>query len=105
MKTLDMTRRLDAIAETLKDLQIKDTTRIDWRCLTQGERLLFDKITEIKEEYWPQLPPDDVLEENHALFVKGTEIIMRRTMDLFQTVVKTSYMSKTSWVIRKSTTP
>ena len=95
MKTLDMTRRLNAVAENLKDLEIKDTTRIDWRCLTQGERLLFEKITEIKEEYWPQVPPDNVLEENHALFVKGIEIIVRRTLDLFQSVVKTSYLTST----------
>jgi len=95
VKTLDMTRKLNRIAENLKDIQIEDTTRIDWYCLTQKERVLFDKITEIKDEYWPQTPPDDVLRENHALFVKGIEIIMRRTIDLFKNVVKTAYSMDT----------
>jgi len=90
-----MTRKLNTIAENMKDIQIKDTTRIDWYCLTERERVLFDKISEIKDEYWPQLPPDDVLRENHALFVKGIEIIMRRTIDLFQNVVKTAYSMDT----------
>jgi len=95
VKSLDMARKLNTIAENLKDLQIKKTTRIDWHCLTQRERVLFDKVNEIKDEYWPQLPPDDVLQENHALFVKGIEIMMRRAIDLFQNVVKTSYITST----------
>jgi hypothetical protein len=78
VRSLDIKRKLNAIAENLKDLQIRETTRIDWHCLTQRERLLFDKIREIQEEYSPQTPPDDVLEENHALFVKGIETMARR---------------------------
>jgi hypothetical protein len=95
VKSLDITRKLDAIAENVKEFKIKGTTRIDWYCLTERERLLFDKVNEIKEEYWPHFPPDDVLEENHALFVKGIEIIVRRTIDLFQEVVKTLYLKTT----------
>lgn len=95
MKSLDVARRLNRVAENLKDIQFKETTRIDWYCLTEKERLLFDKINEIKDEYWPQLPPDDVLRENHELFVKGIEIIARRAIDLFQSLVKTLYVSET----------
>jgi hypothetical protein len=93
VKILDMTRRLDAIADNLKDLRIEGTTRIDWNCLTERERLLFDRIVEIQDEYKPHLPPDDVLQENHALFNKGIEIIARRTIDLFRTVMKTLYIT------------
>lgn len=84
MRTADMSRRIDAIAESVKTLHIKGTTRIDWNCLTCEERALFDKVNELKEEYSPGYPPDDVLEENHSLFVKGLELIMRRALDLFQ---------------------
>jgi len=90
-----MARKLNRIAENLKELEIEGTTRIDWHCLTERERLLFDKITEIKESYWPQLPPDDVLKENHGLFVKGIEIIARRTLDLFKDVMGTAFFTAT----------
>jgi hypothetical protein len=93
VKIVDMARKLDAIAENLKDLQIEGTTRIDWNCLTERERVLFDRIVEIQDEYKPHLPPDDVLQENHALFDKGVEIIARRAIDLFRTVMKTLYMT------------
>jgi len=95
VKSLDMTRRLNRVAENLEDIQFKETTRIDWYCLTEKERLLFDKISEIRDEYWPQPPPDDVLEQNHALFAKGIELLTRRAIDLFQTVVKTLYKTDT----------
>jgi len=91
VRSLDMTRKLNTIAENMKDLQIKGTTRIDWHCLTEKERRLFERVIEIKDKYWPQLPPDDVLEEIHELFVKGIEIVVRRAIDLFQGVMKIVY--------------
>ncbi len=84
MKTLDMKRKIDAIEESLETLRIKGTTRIDWNCLTRQERALFEKVYELKEEYAPGSPPDDVLEENNALIVKGIELVIRRGIDLFQ---------------------
>ena len=95
MKPADITRKLDTIAENMKTLRIKGTTRIDWNCLTHEERTLFEKVNELKEEYSPHYPPDDVLEENHALFVKGIELIMRRALDLFQEATKATCMMPT----------
>jgi len=95
VKSLDMAWKLNRIAESMKGLETEGTTRIDWHCLTERERLLFDKITEIKERYWPQLPPDDVLKENHELFVKGIEIVARRTIDLFKEVMETAFFTTT----------
>jgi len=92
VKSLDITRKLDAVAENLKDLRIEGTTRIDWNCLTERERLLFDRINKIKDEYGSN-PPDDVLQENYALFNKGIEIIARRAIDFFRTVMITLYLT------------
>ena len=69
MKTADMTRRIDAVAEGMKTLRIKGTTRLDWNCLTHEEKTLFEKVWQIKEEYLPYAPPDNVLEENPARFI------------------------------------
>ena len=60
MTTADMTRRIDSVTEDMKTLRIKGTTRIDWNCLTHEERTLFEKIHEIRDEYSPNYPPDDV---------------------------------------------
>ena len=95
MKTADMTRRIDAVADNMKTLRIKGTTQIDWNCLTHEERTLFEKVWELKEEYLPNHPPDNVLEENHALFVKGIELIMRRAIDLFQEATKATCITTT----------
>ena len=40
----------------------------------------------------PYAPPDNVLEENHALFIKGIELIIRRAIDLFQEATKACCM-------------
>ena len=88
-----MARRLDALAANMTDLQIEGTTRIDWHCLTERERLLFDRILKIKEEYGRD-PPADVLQTHHALFNKGIEILARRAIDLFRTVMTTMHTTK-----------
>jgi hypothetical protein len=88
MKTAGIRRRVDAVSESLKYLHIKGTTKIDWNCLTSEERALFDKVNQLKDEYSPFYPPDDVLAANHDLFVKGIELLLRRALDLFQEVAK-----------------
>jgi hypothetical protein len=88
MKIADLKRKIDVIDESMKTLRIRGTTRIDWNCLTYEERTLFEKVWELKEEYLPNHPPDDVLEENHDLFVKGIELLIRRAVDLFQEATK-----------------
>jgi hypothetical protein len=87
MKTANIERKISSIEESMKPLRIKGT-RIDWNCLTHEERTLFGKVWELKEEYSPSSPPDDVLEENHGLLIKGIELLMRRAIDLFQEATK-----------------
>jgi hypothetical protein len=88
VKVADLTRRVDELDESLKTLRVKGTTRIDWGCFTSGEQALFEHIRELKDEYAPYNPPDDVLEANHHLFLKGLEIYFRRAFELFQEASK-----------------
>jgi hypothetical protein len=94
VRAVDVKRKLDSLAENMKKLQIKETTHIDWNCLTCEERVLFEKVNEIREEYGC-LPPDAVLKENDALFSKAFELIMRRVVDLFQEATKAICMVST----------
>lgn len=87
MKIADLTRRVDELSEGMKALRVKGT-RVDWNCLTSQERVLFERVWEIKDEYLPYNPPDDVLAKNHDLFIKGIELLTRRAIDLFQEATK-----------------
>ena len=87
-----MDEKLKHIAENLKDLPIEGTTKIDPNCLTERERMLFSKVYEIQDKYAPSLPPLDVLYENRELFGKAHEIIVRRTIDLFTTVMSKAFL-------------
>jgi len=75
----------------MRDLPIEGTTKIDLNCLTERERKLINKIYEIQDKYAPNLPPIDVLHENRALFNKAYEVVVRRTIDLFVTVMSKAF--------------
>lgn len=88
MKISEIGKRVDGLEESLKTLRVEGNTRIDWNCFTFEEQTLFEHIRELKEKYAPYNPPDDVLEANHHLFLKGLEIFFRRALDLFQEATK-----------------
>jgi len=57
VKSLDMARKLNRIAENMKEPETEGTTRIDWHCLTERERLLFDKMHAWDKE--TSIPPSN----------------------------------------------
>ena len=65
------------------------STKIAWECLLERERKLFEKIEALFKEYGsdPEMIPDDVMLENHELLLKGAEIMHRRTMDLYYSLM------------------
>ena len=91
MKPHKMDEKLKRIAENMRDLPIEGTTKIDPNCLTERERVLFNKVYEIRDKYAPALPPADVLMDNRTLFDKAIEIIVRRTVDLFISVMPNAF--------------
>jgi hypothetical protein len=88
VKLSNLARRVDGLEESLKTLRAEGNTRIDWNCFTSEEQILFERIRELRDKYAPYNPPDDVLEENHHLFLKGLEILFRRALELFQEASK-----------------
>ncbi len=73
------------------DDSAKSETRIDYYCLTEPERQLFDRVQEIIDEYAPKRPPSDVIAKNADLWHKGLEIFGRRTLELFVEVIPASF--------------
>jgi hypothetical protein len=94
VKITDLSSRVDGLEDSLKTLCVEGNTRIDWKCFTSGEQALFEYIRELKDKYAPYNPPEDVLEENHQLLLKGLEILFRRALELFQEASK-AYTNKT----------
>ena len=65
------------------------STKIAWECLLERERKLIAKIDGVFKEYGldPDLIPSDVLLENRELLLKGAEIMHRRIMDLYYSLM------------------
>jgi len=72
------------------------STRIDRECLSERERMLFQKVQEITEQYGddPRRIPDNVLVENSEIARKALEIMARRVFDLFKTIIDEVYLKE-----------
>ena len=86
MKPWQLNKKVADLSDKLVD-SIKTETRFDFNCLTEPERLLFERVQEITDKYAPASPPDDVIEKNADLWYKGLEIFARHAMDLFVNVM------------------
>jgi len=93
MKPDKMDEKLKRLAESMEDLPIEGTTRIAWSCLTEREKLLYDKTELISQKpfYHSQLSDSEMLAraeeifEDDQLLAKWHELYLRRIIDLFVT--------------------
>jgi hypothetical protein len=89
LKPWQLSRRVKGLSEDIAD-SVKTETRLDFSCLSEPERALFNRVQEILDEYAPSSPPQDVIEKNGDLWNKGLEIFARRAMELFVNVMPAS---------------
>ena len=89
MKPWQLNRRINSLSRGLT-VPVKTETRIDFNCLTEPERELFNKVREIMDKYSPGSPPQDVIVKNADLWNKGLEIFARRALELFVDVMPAS---------------
>jgi hypothetical protein len=89
LKPWQLSKRVDVLSQNIGDTA-KSETRIDFNCLTEPERVLFNKVQEIIDEYAPAHPPQDVIEKNAELWHKGLEIFARRATELFVYIMPAS---------------
>ena len=90
MKPWQINKRVKILSQELTS-SAKSETRIDFNCLTEPERALFEKIQVIIDKYAPAIPPKDIIEKNAALWYKGLEIFGKRATELFVEVVPASF--------------
>jgi hypothetical protein len=90
MKPWQLNKRVNNLSENMAD-SVKTETSIDFRCLSQPERELLERVQEIIDEYAPAMPPKDVIEKNADLWHKGLEIFRERATELFVDVIPDSF--------------
>ena len=88
MKSWVFNAKLDDVSSKMLDYPQPASTRIDSSCLTEGERLLFQRITEFAEKHGSHPNPGELAQE-WPLIVKGYEVVRWRGADLFRTSMDT----------------
>lgn len=74
------------MSEKLKSV-VSDAIRVDFDSFSEPEKRLFNRIWEIQQEYGVS-PPVDVIEANKELIFKASEVIVRRVIQLFMSIMK-----------------
>ena len=74
------------MSEKLKPV-VSDVIRVDFDSFSEPEKRLFNRIWEIQQEYGVS-PPVDVIEANKELIFKASEVIVRRVIQLFMSIMK-----------------
>ena len=90
MKPWQLNRKVKGLSTKI-DNPIQTETRIDISSFSEPERKLLDKVQEIVDKYAPGRLPQDVIENNSALWYKGLESFGRRATKLFVDVVPASF--------------
>jgi hypothetical protein len=90
LKPWQLNKRVNALSQGLAT-PAESETRIDFNCLTEPERALFEKVQEIIDKYASSIPPKDVIEKNADLWYKGLEIFGKRATELFVEVAPASF--------------
>ena len=88
MKPWVLKTKLNNVSSRMPDQPQSGSTKIDPSCLTEGERLLFQRITEFAEKHGSHPTPDELAQE-WPLIVKGYEVVRWRGADLFRTTMDT----------------
>ena len=88
MKPWTLNAKLDDVSSKMSDYPQPGSTRLDPNCLTEGEQLLFQKITELAEKHGSH-PSVEELEQEWHFISKGLEIMRWHGADLFRTSMKT----------------
>jgi len=90
LKSWQLNKKIKGLSGKLAD-SAKTETRFDINSFSEPERKLLGRVQEIVDKYAPASPPQDVIENNSALWYKGLEIFGRRATELFVDVVPASF--------------
>jgi hypothetical protein len=89
LKSWQLNRKIKGLSNRIDD-SVQTDIRFDINSFSEPERKLLDNVQEIVDKYAPGTPPQDVIENNSALWHKGLEIFARRATELFVLIMPAS---------------
>jgi len=90
VNTRRFTKRIGKLEDKMNVPEFeRGSTRIAWESLSEREQKLFERIEELLREHGDGLGgiQKDAFAENNEMFMKGMDILLRRTFDLLATVM------------------
>jgi len=88
VKNFGLVKRIDNLSKKINDPDPKEIIHIDFKSFSDAERILFQKVNEIEEE-WLKTGDEEILIKNAELLLKPSEVIFRRVTDLYCYVATT----------------
>jgi hypothetical protein len=88
VKNFGLAKRIDNLSKKINDPNPEEIIRIDFESFSNAERILFQKVEEIEEEF-KKTGNEEILLKNAELLLKPSEVILRRITDLYCYVATT----------------
>ena len=88
VKNFLLTKRIDNLSKKINEPNPEEIIHIDFESFSDAERILFQKVEEIEEE-WRKTGKIEILLKNAELLLKPSEVILRRITELYCYVVPT----------------
>ena len=88
VKNFGLDKRIDNLSKKINDTNPEEIIHIDFKSFSDAERILFQKVNEIYEEF-RKTGDEEILLKNAELLLKPSEVIFRRITDLYCYVATT----------------
>ena len=82
VKNFGLVKRIDNLSKKINDPDPKEIIHIDFKSFSDAERILFQKVNEIEEE-WRKTGDEQILLKNAELLLKPSEVIFRCVTELY----------------------
>ena len=79
---------IDNLSKKINESNPQEIIRIDFKSFSDAERILFQKVDKIEEEF-KKTGDEEILLKNAELLLKPSEVILRRITDLYCYVATT----------------
>ena len=88
VKNFELVKRIDNLSKKINTPNPQEIIHIDFKSFSDAERILFQKVDKIEEEF-KKTGDEEILLKNAELLLKPSEVILRRITELYCYVATT----------------
>ena len=77
VKNFDLGKRIDNLSKKINDPNPEEIIHIDFESFSDAERILFQKVDKLEEEF-KKTGNEEILLKNAELLLKPSEVILKR---------------------------